>query len=70
MTAKNALLKDYLKKDIYSIDCYKLGMYMWYFIGLAYLFRSNRKKFDEMKVYFGKDDFLFFAEGPRRQCRL
>ncbi len=52
-----------VKGDLNYVDRYQSGMYMWYFISLSYLLKTNKSKFDEMRAYFGKDDFLFFAEG-------
>jgi len=45
------------------IDKYICGMYMHYFIALSYLYKKNTEAFNGMRIYFEKDDFLFFAEG-------
>lgn len=39
------------------------GYYMAFFIGLAYLYRHKREVFNNMRVYFDNEDFLFLAEG-------
>lgn len=46
---------------------YTCGFYMCYFIGLAELFLSDRKVFNEMRVlYSGNNNFLFYTEGMMR----
>ena len=62
------LIKDYKGEALVSnrsliFDYYSIGLYMYYFIGVAYLFNSNRNKFNGMRAYFSNKDFVFFTEG-------
>src|SRR3989344_2760475 len=51
--------------DLHDRLYYHVGSYMCYLISLGILLRSNKRKFNELKVCFDEncEDFVFFAEG-------
>jgi len=46
---------------IYNYLYDSCGMYMCYFIGLAYMLGKDAKRFSEMRAYINKTDFTFFG---------